>query len=136
MIGFLRALRKRRTIRNYIRKLGPDLRRNHGSRRYYTPEQVRRSAHNTGVDMHDLCYAYSAYCSPADFDNYHQQTGEPCDYDAMRQEVADVCLDGNSSFDAADLYAASDPHSGETSGDAGGDGGHASGGGDGGGGGD
>ncbi len=108
------TLRKRWAIRSYMRKLGPVLRRRCGRRSSYTPDEVRRAARVSGVNTDYLCYAYCIYCSREDFDQYHRQTGEYCNYAAMRQEIGSMYFRGNTSFDATDAIG-TNPHSSESS---------------------
>jgi uncharacterized membrane protein YgcG len=134
MHRMLTALKKRLAIRSYVRKLGPALQRRYGRKRYYTPEEVRRAARDTGVNTDYLFYGYSLYCSRGAFDEHHRETGEHCDYDAMRAEVGAAHFEDSTSFDATHVIdtGASSHHSGSGWGDSGGgeSGGSDSGGGD------
>jgi hypothetical protein len=108
----LAILKKRWAIRSYVKRLGPVLRRRCGRKRYYTPEEVRRAARASGVNTDYLCYAYCIYCSREAFDQHHRQTGEPCNYDTMCQEIGSGHFLGNTAFDAADaLDSAHSQHS-------------------------
>ena len=109
------TLKKRLAIRSYVRKLGPALRRRYGRQHHYTPEQVRRTASLTSVNTDYLCYAYCIYCSREAFELHHRQTGEPCNYDAMRTEVGAGHFRGDTSFDANDaIDATTNHHSGNS----------------------
>lgn len=46
------------------------------------------------------------------FDQYHQETGESCDYDAMRSEIAEKHFDGNSNFEVTDVASVSADYDG------------------------
>ena len=80
-------LRKRRAIRRYRRMLGHRLRARYGSEPHYTPEQVKRTAVDSGIDSAFICYALALYCERGAFDAYHRAEGETCDYVAMRGEL-------------------------------------------------
>jgi hypothetical protein len=121
------GFKKRRAIRAYKKKLGPCLEKMFGWRATYKPEEVKRGAYESGLHLATLCYGFAMYCTREDFDAHHAATGQSCDYDAMRREIAE--LERSDNWD-------SDPSDGGDSGDAGsdwGDGGDC--GGDGGGGG-
>lgn len=94
---------KKEAVREYLGKVGPDLRKKHGKQRHYSPEQVRRSVEDQGLGVDYLCFAYCLYCTPADFDLVHAATGEACDYGAMRSLVGDAFFGGSSAFDALDF---------------------------------
>ena len=91
---------KKEAVRQYLGKVGPDLRKKYGKRDSYSPEQVRRSVEDQGLGIDYLCFAYCMYCSPYDFDLIHAATGEVCDYVAMRSLVGDTFFGGSSAFDA------------------------------------
>jgi hypothetical protein len=83
---------------------------------------VKRTIERRGYSTEWMCYALCMYCGRKDFDAYHREAGESCDYDAMRGEVAARFLEGAQSFDAADVI---DSGTGGSGGNAAGDGGDA-----------
>jgi hypothetical protein len=103
----LEGARKWIAIRRYAKSLGPELRKRYGRAQYYTPAQVKRVAEERRYNMDLLCYALCMYCGRTEFDTYHRATGEPCDYDAMRGEVAERFFGGDASFTALDVVDAS-----------------------------
>jgi hypothetical protein len=96
-------IRRRLAIRSYAKRLGGQLRKRYGRRKVYTPAQVRRTAEQGGFNLTYLCYAYCIYCDRAAFVDHHRATGEACDFDVMRSEVAGRFFDGDPSFDASDV---------------------------------
>lgn len=88
--NMLQALKKRSAIKSYRKKLGPYLVKNYGKQKHYTPAQVRKGAEAQGLDPIALCYGMAMYTSRDDFNSYHQSTGQNCDYDTMRGEIADT----------------------------------------------
>jgi hypothetical protein len=78
--------------RAYITDIGRILVKDHGRKKYYTPEEVKR-AHNKRkgydtVEMVDFsCWAIATFSSHTDFDNYHKQIDEPCEYSEMKAEM-------------------------------------------------
>ena len=81
------------------------------------------------------CYGVAMFSDRENFNEYHREMGEYCDYNVMRGEIASLYSLGNSDFTISDI-SASFSDSGSHSGDGGhGHGGDSGGGGDGGGGG-
>jgi hypothetical protein len=104
--ALLRARRKRRAIRDYVRYLPRLLARSYGVSPTYTPGQIKSAINRSGLDADYSCYALAMYSGRDNFDQYHGSTGEDCDYDAMREEVAHQHFHGHADFtirDAADL---------------------------------
>jgi uncharacterized membrane protein YgcG len=109
--------RKQQSIRQYLAKIGPSLRRRYGSKPAYTVSEVRETLRARGYAASDYdCYALATYCSESDFNEYHRSIGESCSYDLMRGEVVNYfgsIFDGNTTFnanDAIDYGAAIDLH--------------------------
>ena len=48
----------------------------------------------SGLNTTYTCYAMAMFSDREAFDLYHRQMGEACDYDVMRQEIADRHFDG------------------------------------------
>ncbi len=107
--GLLKGRRRRRAIRDYVRRLPRLLRRDYGPGRHYTPAQIRASIARGGLDVPNSCYALAMFSDEATFDSYHAAIGEACDFGAMRAEVAETQFHGDVSFTAeqADAAAAS-----------------------------
>lgn len=61
-----------------------------------------------------MCYAMAAYSSPDDFREYHEITGENCDYQLMREEIGDACFGGYSDFTILDLAGSSSNEGGSS----------------------
>jgi len=73
--------------KQYIEEIGQELVKANGKKEYYTPEEVKK-AHKKGNYYTDFsCWGMSTFCSHSDFDNYHQSTGEVCDYREMKAEM-------------------------------------------------
>lgn len=75
--------------KKYITDIGKILVKDYGKKKYYKPEEVknahRRSKWYDGLDF--SCWGMSTYSSHSDFDNYHEETGEICDYVEMKTEM-------------------------------------------------
>ena len=73
----------------YLTDVGEQLVQEHGKKKYYRPGEVK-GAHRrsrTGDPLDFACWAMSAFCSHEDFDAYHRQQGESCDYTSMKREM-------------------------------------------------
>ena len=99
----IRRIKRYFAIRSYVRRLGPELVRRFGKKRYYTPEQVPAAVRRGGFSEADICYAYSMFCSREAFNEHHAQVGETCNFDAMRAEVAESHFGGNTEFEPASV---------------------------------
>lgn len=75
--------------REYISDIGKILVEENGKKKYYKPEEVkkahRKSKWYDGLDF--SCWGMSTFTSHSDFDEYHEQTGEVCDYTEMKTEM-------------------------------------------------
>lgn len=118
---------RNRAIKSYIKKLPGLLVRDYGKSKTYTPKQVKRTIERSGLSVTDACYGIAMFSSREAFDQYHQETGESCNYDTMRSEIAEQHFQGNSGFEITDISSVSSDYGGGI--DAGGfDGGGADGG--------
>ncbi len=86
--------------KEYISDIGRILVEENGKKKYYTPKEVKNAHHKSkwydGLDF--SCWAMSTFSSHGDFDIYHEETGEVCDYVEMKSEM----LTGISNAPAAD----------------------------------
>ncbi len=86
--------------RKYISELGKTLVTDYGKKKYYKPKEVKKAHKKTKWSDYDFsCWGMSTYSSHSDFDDYHKETGEVCDYTVMKTEM----LEGISFSEAADL---------------------------------
>jgi hypothetical protein len=72
------------------RKIGSELVKSHGKKRYYKVEEVKAAARRQNVPDTWDCWAVSLYSSPSDFGEYHTRIGEPCDYSAMHSSMVEA----------------------------------------------
>lgn len=86
--------------KKYVSDIGKILVEENGKKKYYTPEEVKKAHENSKwYDVVDFPYwAMSIFSSHSDFDRYHAETGEICDYVEMKTEM----LKGLSASSAAD----------------------------------
>ena len=74
--------------RRYIRDIGQALVHEHGKKKFYKPEQVKKAHQKSEWNKLDFsCWAMSTYSSHEDFDSYHEQTGEVCNYIEMKSTM-------------------------------------------------
>ncbi|HEY0741536.1 MAG TPA: hypothetical protein VGD40_08740 [Chryseosolibacter sp.] len=86
--------------RKYIADIGKILVSDYGKKKFYKPEEVKKAHKKSTWDAYDFsCWAMSTYSSHSDFDEYHEQTGEACDYTQMKAEM----LEGISVSEAVHL---------------------------------
>jgi hypothetical protein len=86
--------------RKYISDLGKILVKDYGKKKYYKPKEVKKSHEKSQWNNADFsCWGMSTYSSHTDFDEYHQETGEICDYTTMKAEM----LEGISLTDSIHL---------------------------------
>jgi hypothetical protein len=75
--------------KEYLSDIGKILVKDYGKKKYYKPEEVKKahkkSKWNDGVDF--SCWGMSTFSSHSDFTDYHQQTGEQCDYTEMKSTM-------------------------------------------------
>lgn len=75
--------------RKYISDIAKILVEENGKKKYYKPEEVKK-AHRKSKWYGNLdfsCWAMSTFSSHTDFDKYHAETGEVCDYVEMKTEM-------------------------------------------------
>ena len=106
-MGIVATLLRRRAIRSYALRLPALLKRDYGAARSYTPAQVRGTIARSGLNDHYSCYALSMFSDRSEFDAYHRGVGEQCDYDALRETVAETHFHGNPHFTVSDVFALS-----------------------------
>ena len=103
------GIRKQRAIKSYIHHLGRDLAKRYGKVKEYTPNQVVKTIHDCGYNWRHICYAHALYASHKQFDNWHEEQGEICDYLAMREEIAQSHFGGSAdAMTSSDLSSSSE----------------------------
>jgi hypothetical protein len=75
--------------KEYIIDIGKILVNDYGKKKFYKPEEVKK-AHKKSSRYSEFdfsCWGMSTFSSHRDFDKYHEQTGEICDYAEMKAEM-------------------------------------------------
>jgi len=106
----IQDFKKRRAIKSYITKLPRLLARDYGSSKTYTPKQVRNTIERSNLDAYYSCYGVAMFSSRADFDEFHSENGESCNFDAMRAEIAHSHFGGNEEFTLDDIAGSGSEH--------------------------
>ncbi|MDQ3287409.1 MAG: hypothetical protein M3Q42_03965 [Pseudomonadota bacterium] len=84
------------------KRVGDDLVRRHGKRKFYTVDQVRAANRRNDISLDVGCWSHALFNSHEDFDRLHAAAGEACDYLAMKKEML-VALSSESSGDWFDF---------------------------------
>jgi type II secretory pathway pseudopilin PulG len=103
LLRWQKRKQKRNALRDYIRRVGRVLRARYGKQPSYDPYEVKQMLKKWGYSTPFDCYCLALYCNDLDFDSYHRDIGEVCDYQAMRQEMCDYLPTLGRSFDATDV---------------------------------
>lgn len=90
-------------IRSYIKMLPGLLAKDYGKSATYTPKQVKRATEHPILNGSYACYAIALFSSREGFDQYHEEIGETCDYDAMRSKIAQGHFQENVQFDRGEI---------------------------------
>jgi len=61
-----------RTIERFVWRLPQELVRRFGPKKYYTIDEVTRTARDAGYDMAFIAYAHAIFCTRQDFDEYYE----------------------------------------------------------------
>jgi predicted Co/Zn/Cd cation transporter (cation efflux family) len=73
--------------RKQVQRVGDDLVKNYGKKRYYTVQEVKAANQRQYINLDFSCWSYATFNTRNDFDTYHQSIGETCDYDVMKGEM-------------------------------------------------
>ena len=73
--------------KDQVKRVGEDLVRNYGKKRFYTIQEVKDANRRSKIGIDFGCWSHATFNSHEDFDTYHQSIGENCDYAAMKNEM-------------------------------------------------
>lgn len=75
--------------KKYLTDIGKILVKEHGKKKYYKPKEIKKAHQNSNwLGVADFsCWAMSTFSSHSDFDKYHLETGEVCNYVDMKSEM-------------------------------------------------
>jgi hypothetical protein len=77
------------------RQLGPALIKRYGKKKHYTPQEIRDTYMTNKWDLDFSCWGMSLFSSQPDFDAYHKEIGEVCDYGQMKSEMLSAVTDSS-----------------------------------------
>ena len=90
----------------YLELIGHELAEVHGKQKFYPPEEVERAhkryrskvtngkSGSSWTETVTACWAMSVFSSHEEFDRYHLEQGEACDYTEMKRDMlASVLVD-------------------------------------------
>lgn len=69
------------------KRVGDDLVRHYGKRKFYTVEQVREANRRKAIGIDVACWSHAMFNSHSDFDRLHEAAGDACDYVAMKSQM-------------------------------------------------
>ncbi len=69
------------------KKVGDDLIRHHGKRKFYSVQQVRSANQRYNIEIDYACWSHSLFNTHYDFDRIHIDVGEACDYLSMKKDM-------------------------------------------------
>lgn len=84
--------------RSQAKRVGDELVRKHGKRKFYTVQQVKDANQRAGVNFDAACWSHAMFNTHAEFDRMHSDLGGSCDYAAMKAQMLEaVAADTSSS---------------------------------------
>ena len=86
-MGIISYFRKKRAIKIYLKSLSPLLGEDHAIQVNYTPEQINSTLSRHRLPMAHASYAMAMFSTEKEFNHYHQEVGENCDFKIMRNET-------------------------------------------------
>ena len=79
------------------KRVGDDLVRHHGKRRFHSTAQVRAANERCGIPLDVSCWSFALFGTHSDFDRIHEAAGGACDYLAMKQQMLESVATGDAS---------------------------------------
>ncbi|MCP4695871.1 MAG: hypothetical protein GY862_03325 [Gammaproteobacteria bacterium] len=95
-MGILIKMAKSRAIKKIAKKLPSFLVSGYGGGEFYTYGQVNTAMKETGCNEKFIDHAYAMFCDRENFSEI-----STADYDALHEQVAEICFNGDSNFNAA-----------------------------------
>lgn len=101
-----RLIKRRFAISSYVRQLPQVLLRRFGKKRFYSVEEVSKSAQGAALPMAFIAYAHAIFCDRESFEAHYQPLAVRCNYDELRATVSRRYFGGVRDFDAAQIISA------------------------------
>ena len=99
-------IKKRTTLKLYVRRLPLFLKQKYGKHKRYSEEEIRKSIQHAGFDNSFIEYAYAMFMSRTEFEGLKHRNKDLEDYDTLRKKIAKSFFSGNTSFTIHDVLAA------------------------------
>jgi len=99
----LNWVKKRTTLKSYVRQLPLFLKKRYGRHKRYSEEEIRTSIQKAGFDNSFIEYAYAMFMSRTEFGGLKHKHQDLEDYDMLRKEIAKSFFSGNTSFTIHDV---------------------------------
>lgn len=104
----IKQSKKKKAIRDYVRRLGRVLRVRYGIQNSYTVTQVVHMMRKWGYSTAHDGYGLALYCTQEDFDIYYSTMAEPYEYYVTREEMSQYLPFSDACFSAADVIELGD----------------------------
>lgn len=76
--------------RAFVQKTGSILLKKYGVKTFYTPNEIKEAAIDSGYSFEFISWVLAIYASRDDFDSFHQTIGETYNYAKMRIEMENI----------------------------------------------
>jgi hypothetical protein len=103
MIKLINWIKKRATLKSYVRQLPLFLKKRYGKHKRYSEEEISTSIQLGGFDNSFVEYAYAIFMSRNEFGGLKHKNKALEDYDTLRKEIANSFFSGNTSFTIHDV---------------------------------
>ncbi len=103
MIKLFNWIKKRKTLKSYVKQLPLFLKKRYGKHKRYSEEEIRTSVQLAGFDNSFIEYAYAMFMSRNEFGDLKPKNKDLEDYDTLRKEIAKSFFSGNTSFTIHDV---------------------------------
>jgi len=100
----IRQIRQYIAISRYVGRLGGDLVRRFGERKFYQVAQVTQAVERGGYSADFIVYAHAAFCGYEDFESHYRPRGIAVNYLGLRRVIARRYFSGWADFDAKTIY--------------------------------
>lgn len=72
------------------KRVGDDLVKHYGKRRFYTVDEVREANRRLDIPIVLGCWSHAMFNTHHDFDRLHEHAGETCDFVDMKKGMLDA----------------------------------------------
>lgn len=103
MIKLFNWIKKRTTLKSYVKQLPLFLKKRYGKHKRYSEEEIRTSVQLAGFDNSLIEYAYAMFMSRKEFGGLKHKNKDLEDYDTLRKEIAKSFFSGNTAFTIHDV---------------------------------